>query len=111
MARSWLLSLPKFIPEPVVPTFVFAPLFAGVLFELLSVMRWFCASTPLPCPKTMVKADTKISARKQSRYFIIQFLIARETGRGQFENSPIDRQRQERVTSSEANIVLLLELS
>ena len=35
-------------------TLVFAPLFAGALLELLSVMRWPCVSTPLPCPNTTV---------------------------------------------------------
>src|SRR5438105_11052638 len=97
ISRSCVLSFPKFIPEPVVPTLVFAPLFAGAWLELASVMRWPCVSIPLPCPKATVDpANMTMTAKKRSGDFMIAILIAREKRAGDIaDDSPNDRESKD----------------
>src|ERR1043166_4860003 len=93
---SRVLSFPKLIPEPVVPTFVLAPLLAAPLLELPSLIRWLCVSTPLPWPNATVDATTiKTSAKKRMEYFMISIPhLAREQAGDSFEHSLIDHERQ-----------------
>src|SRR6266849_2760476 len=66
---------PKFIPDPDVPVSCLAPLLAGALLLLPSLIRLLCVSTPLPCPKAEAAAtETTSAARKTVRYFISEFL-------------------------------------
>src|SRR5260370_42551753 len=73
---------PKLIPDPVVPVSCFAPLLAGALLLLPSLIRLLCVSTPLPCPNAAAAPiETSSVAKKTVRYFIREFLKAnRETG-------------------------------
>jgi hypothetical protein len=79
-----------------VPTFILEPLLAGPLFELPSLMRWLCISTPLPWPNAAVDpTSTNIKAKNPMMYFIISILInAREQAGDSFEDSLIDHERQ-----------------
>src|SRR5258706_15651253 len=66
-----VLPPPKLIPDPVVPTSVLVPLFAGALLLLLSVMRWLWVSTPFPCPNADAAVMVRISkANRQVGYFM-----------------------------------------
>src|SRR6266849_6710419 len=89
---------PKFIPDPVVPVSCLAPLLAGALLLLPSLIRLLCVSTPLPCPNAeAAPIETRSAAKKTVRYFIREFLKAnRETGGRQVENRAPDNQIQAR---------------
>src|SRR5712692_3696999 len=66
-----VLPPPKFIPDPVVPVSCLAPLLAGALLLLPSLIRLLCVSTPLPCPNAeAAPKETNSAAKKTVRYFI-----------------------------------------
>src|SRR5216684_3198252 len=75
-----------------------APLLAGALLLLPSLIRLLCVSIPLPCPNAeAAPIETSSVAKKTVRYFIREFLKAnRETGGRQVENRAPDNQIQAR---------------
>src|SRR6266851_719075 len=77
-----VLPPPKFIPDPFVPVSCLAPLLAGALLLLPSLIRLLCVSSPLPCPNAeAAPIETSSVAKKTVRYFIREFLKTnRETG-------------------------------
>src|SRR5260221_1533505 len=79
-----VLPPPKLIPDPVVPTSVLVPLFAGALLLLLSVMRWLWVSTPVPCPNADAAVMVRTSkANRQVGYFIEITPNFKDYGRGE----------------------------
>src|SRR6266478_7845782 len=92
-AAAVVFSFPKLIPDPVVPTSCLAPLLAGARLLPVSVIRWFCASTPFPCPNADVTVMTS-SASKQIGYFMTSPYMKTQTEEKQFEDRAPDMQIQ-----------------
>src|SRR5258706_9311759 len=94
-AAAVVFSFPKLIPDPVVPTSCLAPLLAGARLLPVSVMRWFCASTPFPCPNADAAVTVKTSsASKQIGYFMTSPYMKTQTEEKQFEDRAPDMQIQ-----------------
>src|SRR6266853_5763848 len=89
-------SFPKLIPDPVVPTSCLAPLLAGARLLPVSVMRWFCASTPFPCPNADAAVTVMTSsASKEIGYFMTSpYMKTSNRAEKQFEDRAPDMQIQ-----------------
>src|SRR6266852_686071 len=90
-----VLPPPKFIPDPVVPVSCLAPLLAGALLLLPSLIRLLCVSTPLPCPNAHdAGIKTTITANNVAGY-LMTFLKTRIAKRGRHvENRAPENQIQ-----------------
>src|SRR6266849_9622060 len=91
---------PKFIPDPAVPVSCLAPLLAGALLLLSSLIRLLCVSTPLPCPNAHDAAIKTTSIANNVAGYFIGFLKAnsQQEDRERIEYLIIKYKRAEKFT-------------